>query len=120
MRRLTGAGGAAFDSRSAGVVAWIGVASHGGGAGFHGNIMNFIHIVLQIIQIVLAVVLIIIVTGQTDKDQGMGGAFGGGADAGGSKYTGGFEEKMDNLAKNLSYSFLIVSVLVAFIGHRFL
>lgn len=85
-----------------------------------GTLMNIIHILLQIVQVVLAIMLIVIVTSQTDKDQGMGGAFGGGADAGGSKYTGGFEEKMDNLSKNLSFSFLIVSVLVALIGHRFL
>lgn len=82
--------------------------------------MNAIHILLQIVQIIIGIVLIVIVTSQTDKDQGMGGAFGGGADGGGSKYTGGFEEKLDNLAKNLSFSFLIISVLVAYIGHRFL
>jgi protein translocase SecG subunit len=83
--------------------------------------MNVIHILLQIIQVIIAVVLVVIVTSQTDKDQGMGGAFGGGAEGGGgSKYSGGYEEKLDDLAKNLSYGFLIVSVLVAFIGHRFL
>jgi protein translocase SecG subunit len=83
--------------------------------------MNAIHILLQIIQVIVGITLVVIVTSQTDKDPGMGGAFGGGGEGGGgSKYSGGYEEKLDDLAKNLSFAFLIISVLVAFIGHRFL
>lgn len=80
--------------------------------------MHVIHVLLQVVQIVLGLGLIAVVMSQTSKDQGLGGTLGGGdGGAGGSRYRGGFEEKMDDLARNLAFSFLIVSLAVAWIGH---
>jgi protein translocase SecG subunit len=76
-----------------------------------------LHNLLMFVQAVIALVLIGIVMSQTSKDQGMGGALSGqNADA--ARYKGGYEEKLDNTAKNLAYSFLALSFLVAWIGHK--
>jgi protein translocase SecG subunit len=78
--------------------------------------LEVLHIVAQIAQFFVALVLIGIVMTQTNKDQGMGGALSGqNADA--SRYKGGYEEKMDNLAKNMAFWFLGLSFLVAVLAH---
>jgi protein translocase SecG subunit len=80
--------------------------------------MNILHVILQVLQFILAIALIGVVMSQTSKDQGLGGTLGGGdGGGGGSRYTGGYEEKMDNLAKNLVISFLVLSFIVALVGH---
>lgn len=60
----------------------------------------------------MAVGLIIVVTSQTGKDQGMGAMGGGQQQGGGSRYKGGYEERLDGLAARLAIGFLVVSVLV--------
>lgn len=79
--------------------------------------MEILHIFLQVVQAGLAFGLIFIVMSQTNKDQGMGGALSG-QNADSSRYKGGYEEKLDNLARNLAYGFLAISLLVAILGRR--
>jgi preprotein translocase subunit SecG len=84
--------------------------------------MGIVHIILQVLQILIALGLIAVVMSQTNKGQGMGAAIGGGADTGGggSRFKGGYEEKLDNLARNLAFGFLIVSLIVVTIGRNLL
>lgn len=78
--------------------------------------MEVLHKVFMFAQFIVALLLIYVVMSQTNKDQGMGGALSGqNADA--SRYKGGFEEKMDNLAKNLAFWFLGLSFAVAVLAH---
>jgi protein translocase SecG subunit len=80
-------------------------------------VLSIVHILLQIVQAGLAFGLIFIVMSQTNKDQGMGGALSG-QNADSSRYKGGYEEKLDDLAKKLAYGFLAVSFLVAILGTK--
>ncbi|HEY3412672.1 MAG TPA: preprotein translocase subunit SecG [Armatimonadota bacterium] len=78
--------------------------------------MEILHNIAMIAQFFVAFALIAVVMSQTNKDQGMGGALSGqNADA--SRYKGGYEEKMDNLAKNLAFWFLGLSFAVAVFAH---
>jgi protein translocase SecG subunit len=79
--------------------------------------MYIIHGILQVLQVFIALGLIGIVMSQTSKQSGMGGAIGGGdAPSGGSRYKGGMEEQIDNIARVLAFSFLVVSFFVAYLG----
>lgn len=79
--------------------------------------IKILHYFLQFVQAASALGLIAVVMSQTNKDQGMGGALSGqNADA--SRYKGGYEEKLDNLAAKLVTTFLVTSFLVALIAHR--
>ena len=103
----------AFDTRAISVVVWKGVNSD---ALKEHQVLEVLHTVLMIAQVFVALALIAVVMTQTNKDQGMGGALSGqNADA--SRYKGGYEEKMDNLAKNLAFWFLGLSFAVAVFAH---
>ena len=78
--------------------------------------MIVLHTITMIAQAIVAFLLVFVVMSQSNKDQGMGGALSGqNADA--SRYKGGYEEKMDNLAKNLAFWFLGLSFVVAMLAH---
>jgi len=80
--------------------------------------MNILHILLQVVQFACAIGLIVAVTSQTSKESGMGAAFGGGGDTGNTRFTGGAEEKIENLTRNLAYGFVVLSLLVAIVASK--
>lgn len=80
--------------------------------------MNIFHILLQVVQFACAIGLIVAVTSQTSKESGMGAAFGASGDTGNTRFTGGAEEKIENLTKNLAYGFVILSLLVAIVASK--
>ena len=81
--------------------------------------MNIFHILLQVVQFACAIGLIVAVTSQTSKESGMGAAFGGGGDnSGNTRFTGGAEEQIENLTRNLAYGFVVLSLLVATVASK--
>jgi protein translocase SecG subunit len=74
--------------------------------------MGIVNSLLGIIQVVLAVCVIFIVAIQQTKNEGLGGTIGGTVSSS-FKGKAGFEERLNELTRNLGIGFFVVSILVA-------
>lgn len=74
--------------------------------------MHFLYILLCIVQVVLAAGMIFIVAIQQTKNEGLGGTIGGRPTTS-FKGKPGFEERLNDITKQLGIGFFVVSILVA-------
>ena len=74
--------------------------------------MGIINSLLGMIQVVLAVAVIFIVAIQQTKNEGLGGTIGGTVSSS-FKGKAGFEERLNEITRNLGIGFFVVSILVA-------
>lgn len=74
--------------------------------------MHYVFILLSIAQVILSLGLIFIVAIQQTKSEGLSGTIGGQVT---SSFKGkpGFDERLNDITKNLGIAFFVVSVLVA-------
>ena len=79
--------------------------------------MYTLHVLLNIVQVLLGVGMIFIVAIQQTKNEGLGGTIGGRVQ---SSFKGkpGFEERLNELTRNLGIAFFMVSILVALTLNR--
>ena len=75
------------------------------------------HVVLNIVQVLLGISLIFIVAIQQTKNEGLGGSIGGRVQTS-FKGKAGFEERLNDLTKNLGIGFFVISILVAVTYNR--
>jgi protein translocase SecG subunit len=68
-------------------------------------------------QVLLAIALIFIIDIQTPKNEGLGGSIGGRAQTS-FKGKAGFEDRLNQLTRNLGIGFFVVSILVAITMNR--
>lgn len=74
--------------------------------------MAFLHTVLGLVQVALGVGVIFIVAIQQTKNEGLGGTIGGSVSSS-FKGKAGFEERLNQITRNLGIGFFVVSILVA-------
>ena len=79
--------------------------------------MQVVHIILSILQVVAAIALIGVVAIQQTKNEGLGGTIGGKVT---SSFKGkpGFEDRLNDLTKQLAIGFFVLSILVAVTMNR--
>ena len=79
--------------------------------------MHALFIILSIAQVLLAIGMIFIVAIQQTKNEGLGGTIGGRVQSS-FKGKAGFEEKLNELTRNIGIGFFVVSILVAVTWNR--
>jgi protein translocase SecG subunit len=75
------------------------------------------HVLLNVVQVLLGISLIFIVAIQQTKNEGLGGSIGGRVQTS-FKGKAGFEERLNDLTKNLGIGFFVISILVAVTYNR--
>jgi protein translocase SecG subunit len=76
-----------------------------------------LHVVLNVVQVLLGIGMIFIVAIQQTKNEGLGGTIGGKVQSS-FKGKAGFEERLNELTRNLGIGFFVVSILVAVTWNR--
>lgn len=79
--------------------------------------MYAFHVLLNVVQVLLGIGLIFIVAIQQTKNEGLGGSIGGRVQTS-FKGKAGFEERLNDLTKNLGIGFFVISILVAVTYNR--
>ena len=79
--------------------------------------MYAIHVLLNVVQVLLGIGMIFIVAIQQTKNEGLGGTIGGRVQSS-FKGKAGFEERLNDLTRNLGIGFFVVSILVAVTWNR--
>jgi protein translocase SecG subunit len=79
--------------------------------------VHYVYILLCIIQVLLGVGVIFIVAIQQTKNEGLGGTIGGRPTTS-FKGKPGFEERLNEITKQLGIGFFVVSILVALLMNR--
>lgn len=79
--------------------------------------MYALNIALNIVQVLLGIGMIFIVAIQQTKNEGLGGSIGGKVQSS-FKGKAGFEEKLNELTRNIGVAFFVVSILVAVTWNR--
>ena len=79
--------------------------------------MHTINSLLGILQVFLGVSVIFIVAIQQTKNEGLGGTIGGTVSSS-FKGKAGFEERLNEITRNLGVGFFVVSILVAITMNR--
>jgi protein translocase SecG subunit len=74
-------------------------------------------VALSVAQVLLAVAMIFIVAIQQTKNEGLGGTIGGRVQTS-FKGKPGFEERLNELTRNIGIAFFVVSILVAVTWNR--
>jgi len=79
--------------------------------------VHYLYILLCIVQVILAASMIFIVAIQQTKNEGLGGTIGGRPTTS-FKGKPGFEERLNDITKNLGIGFFVVSIVVALLMGR--
>ena len=78
---------------------------------------HWLNILAGFVQVLLAIALIFIVDIQNSKNEGLGGTIGGRVQTS-FKGKAGFEDRLNDLTRNLGIGFFVVSILVAVTMNR--
>ena len=76
-----------------------------------------LNILLGFVQVILAILLVFVVDIQSPKNEGLGGTIGGRVQTS-FKGKAGFEDRLNELTRNLGIGFFVVSILVAITMNR--
>ena len=79
--------------------------------------MHLFNVLLSFAQVFLAVALIFLVDIQNAKNEGLGGSIGGKVQTS-FKGKAGFEDRLNDMTRNLGIAFFAVSIFVAFTMNR--
>ena len=79
--------------------------------------MHFVYIALCVVQVILAASMIFIVAIQQTKNEGLGGTIGGRPTTS-FKGKPGFEERLNDITKQLGIGFFVVSIVVALLMNK--
>ncbi len=79
--------------------------------------MHYVYILFSIVQVIMSAGMIFIVAIQQTKNEGLGGTIGGRPTTS-FKGKPGFEERLNDITKQLGIGFFVVSILVALMMNR--